>query len=498
MIYHLQKAGRKLRRKPTFVSNFHFVPFFGATKVSNLNFRLTRPKSRLGLLLGSSLLALSACAPQSPPISSATRAMPLSFELPPMKQFAAAPRLPMPALANADLVQDFLDLSFQLESGRPLPMLSRFEGPIGVRMIGSTSAVAQRDLQQLLARLRTEAGLPITFTQSADARIVIESISRARIQSAISGAACFVVPNVRNWAEFQRARQTGGLDWATLRSRTTATVFIPADAPPQEIRDCLHEELAQALGPLNDLYRLENSVFNDDNIHSILTPYDMLMLRAYYHPALSNGMSREAVARRLPAIFGQLNPAGAATSPNSGTHIDPRWKDAISDVISSSLSYQHRQNAAETAIRLANSSNLPQQSRAFSYYAYGQLKMARDAGVAYGAFRAADQLYRTTPNTALHSAHTSVQLAAFALSAGEAATTLRLTDAAIPVAYAHQNAAILATLMLLRAEALDLAGRAEDAAEQRLDSLGWARYGFGSDETVRRKLAEIAALNPAI
>jgi len=33
---------------------------------------------------------------------------------------------------------------------------------------------------------------------------------------------------------------------------------------PQEVRDCLHEELAQALGPLNDLYRLPDSVFNDD------------------------------------------------------------------------------------------------------------------------------------------------------------------------------------------------------------------------------------------
>ena len=28
-------------------------------------------------------------------------------------------------------------------------------------------------------------------------------------------------------------------------------VFVPADASPQELRDCLHEELAQALGPLN-------------------------------------------------------------------------------------------------------------------------------------------------------------------------------------------------------------------------------------------------------
>ena len=52
------------------------------------------------------------------------------------------------------------------------------------------------------------------------------------------------------------------------------------------MRDCLHEELAQALGPLNDLYRLPNTVFNDDNFHSVLTGFDMTILRATYAPGL--------------------------------------------------------------------------------------------------------------------------------------------------------------------------------------------------------------------
>jgi len=30
----------------------------------------------------------------------------------------------------------------------------------------------------------------------------------------------------------------------------------------------------------------------------------------------------------------------------------------------------------------------------------------------------------------------------------------------------------------------------------RLDSLGWARYGFGADWAVRAKLREISALSP--
>ena len=37
---------------------------------------------------------------------------------------------------NADIARDFLELSFKMESGRPLPVLTRFEGPITVRATG--------------------------------------------------------------------------------------------------------------------------------------------------------------------------------------------------------------------------------------------------------------------------------------------------------------------------------------------------------------------------
>ncbi len=71
-------------------------------------------------------------------------------------------------------------------------------------------------------------------------------------------------------------------------------IFLPGDVSPQETRDCLHEEMAQALGPLNDLYRLGDSVFNDDNFHTVLTGFDMLVLRTYYAPDLRSGMTARA------------------------------------------------------------------------------------------------------------------------------------------------------------------------------------------------------------
>jgi len=66
----------------------------------------------------------------------------------------------------------------------------------------------------------------------------------------------------------------------------------------------------------------------------------------------------------------------------------------------------------------------------------------------------------------------------------------------LDVAARTENAALLSTLMLLQAEAYDLTGRPEQARAVRVDSLGWARYGFGADWAVRAKMNEISALNP--
>ena len=73
------------------------------------------------------------------------------------------------------------------------------------------------------------------------------------------------------------------------------------------MRACLNEEIGQALGPVNDLYRLPDSVFNDDNIHLQLTGFDLLMLRILYSPELRVGMSRDAASAALPALLARLN-----------------------------------------------------------------------------------------------------------------------------------------------------------------------------------------------
>ena len=438
------------------------------------------------------LLALAACAP-APRVE--TNRAPIDITFPPMERFRAAS--PGPALRpNSEIAEDILDLAFSLESGRALPVLTRFEGPITLRVQGPLPEAASRDLDDLLGRLRREAGIPITRITGGEARITLEAVPGEVLRRTVPDAACFVVPRISGFSQLAPARRTGALDWATLRTRERATIVLPADAPPQEIRDCLHEELAQALGPLNDLYRLPDSVFNDDNVHTVLTGFDMLVLRAYYDPALRSGMTRGEVAARLPAILARINPRGAYQPARFATRTPRAWSEAIRTALGRAVSSSSRIAAASEAIRIAEAMGWDDHRRAFAHYAMGRVLQASDPQAAQQHYLEADRFYARTPGAELHRAYVATQLSAYAITRGEGAEALRLTGPHIETARRNENAALLATLMLLRAEALELENRHAEARSVRLDSIGWARYGFGPDWAVRAKLREIASLNP--
>ncbi|AMY68972.1 hypothetical protein AKL17_1720 [Frigidibacter mobilis] len=360
---------------------------------------------------------------------------------------------------------------------------------------------ARTDIDRLAARLRAEARIPLRVAEgpppAAGNAIVVEFLPRAQMQALVPEAACFVVPRIGSWDEYRAARRSARLDWATLTVRQRAAVFIPSDTSPQEIRDCLHEEVAQALGPLNDIYRLPDSVFNDDNFHAILTGFDMLVLRLYYAPELANGMTRAEVAARLPALLARVNPGGGSAAQSAPADPTPRaWIDAVERALGPRASEAARRDAARRAVAIAQASGWSDGRAGFSWFALGRLSLSGDLGTAFTAFLRAALIYRARPGMEIQAAHVDMQLAAFALSAGQAEDTLTFVDRSLPVVAQAENAALLATLMLLRAEALELLGRSSEARAVRLDAMGWARYGFGPEPEVRRRVAEIAALSP--
>jgi hypothetical protein len=440
------------------------------------------------------LLGLAAC--DAPPPEVPQRRMVETAPVPPMRSFGAMP-VPPPARGNAQMAQDFLDLSFRLESGRTVERLTRFEQPVTVTMTGAVPPTAASDLARLLERFRREAGIDVRALPRGPAAVTIEFLPRARMQALVPDAACYVVPRVSSFAEYRGARRSPRVDWTTLEVRERVAVFIPSDVAPQEVRDCLHEELAQALGPLNDLYRLSDSVFNDDNFHAVLTGFDMLMLRVHYDPDLQNGMTPAEVAARLPAILARLNPGGQRPGPAVPDATPRDWIEAVETALGPRRGYGERRRAAVTAVALARDEGWDDARLAFSHFALGRLTLADDPGLSVAALTEAARIYRRLPGGAIHAAHIDMQMAAYALSGGDAAAAIVLADRAMPVAMAAENAALLASLMMIKAQALDQQERGTAAAALRLDSLGWARYGFGGDAEVRARLSDIAILTRA-
>ena len=439
---------------------------------------------------------LTACAPTLK-TGQITRISPTAISLPAMKSPAGAPA-PAPTRSNQSIARDFILLAFQLETGRELPVLSRFEGPITLRVTGlATGPATQRDLDQLIARLRAEGRVPITQTSAnTPANINVEFIPQKTLSRAVPQAACFVAPGVTSWAEFTSRRSTSTRDWAKLTTRTQVAIFIPGDTSAQEIRDCLHEEIAQALGPVNDLYHLTDSIFNDDNFHTVLTGFDMVILRAFYDADLRSGMTREAVAARLPAILARINPRGRSGALSNVSATPQSWTNDIEAALGGRGIGSKQLAAAKRAVRTARGQGWNDNRLGFSLYAQGRLALAHDSALALASFAEAETIFRSDPSTRLHAAHVAVQAAAYALSSGRPNAAIEIADENSSVALKAENPNLLSTLLMIKAAALDALGKSSEATIVRLDSLGWARYGLGSEAEILDRLAEITALAP--
>lgn len=444
------------------------------------------PCLALALLAGCALPRINE-APPGAPLADTT-------PLPEMKLFGEPDPLPV-TRSNVEIARDFMDLSFRLESGTRLPVMTRFEEPVTLALAGDATPFISYELDRLLQRLRTEAGLDLDrLPDGATAAITIEAVPEIEMRRTVPQAACFVLPTRIDWQTFRDDRASVAADWSRLRERHAATVFLPADVSPQEIRDCLHEEIAQALGPLNDLYRLEDSVFNDDNLHSVLTGFDMLMLRLTYDPALSTGMTRDEVAELLPDLLAEANPAGRTPEPRVFSPTPRLWVQDIETALGPPR--PGRSFAANRALALARREGWEDTRLGLSYLTAARLASARDGQQALEYFLQANDIYGRRTATQIHAAQVGLQISAFALASGQWEQALAISLEYVPVAERAENAALLSDLLFVQAAALQALGQPEAAREARRESLGWGRYGSRDDRELRERAAEIDRLVP--
>ncbi|MER5171464.1 DUF2927 domain-containing protein [Thioclava kandeliae] len=369
-------------------------------------------------------------------------------------------RAPTTGMAgNSQLATDFLELGFQLESGRPLAQFTRFEGPISVTLKGNVPPRAPSELGTLISRLQSEAGIPVTAKPGNANRINVEFVPRREMKGLVPAVACFVTPNAASWEDYRKTRRTALSDWTRVTQRRQASVFIPADVSAQELHDCLNEEISQALGPLNDLYRIPDSVWNDDNFVSTLTRHDMTILRAWYDPALHSGMSQPEVMSALTSVLSRINPAGGQFSRVLSDPTPRSYENAVNRAMGAGGA-RGRQAAAKQAIEIAAAQGWTDTRMGFAWYLLGRLSL-NNPDQALQAYLQASEYFAITPRAYMQTAHTDMQLAAYALGSGRAQQAMQLSTRGLLNASQSGNGELSAQLMTIRAKAQKTVGSSQ-------------------------------------
>ena len=440
---------------------------------------------RLILIL---VLALGACTP----LSNVPKGRDGSYATAPMPaypRFGQALPAGTTAYSNDSLADLFVQLTHGLEWGARRPNLIRYERPVVVGLSGPGSAAYAGFLDRYLAQLRGNAGLDIARRAGAQ-NLFIRFVPGNAFRRRVPSHACVVAPGAVRWADFRSGPgRYGSGAFERQRALTAMTVFIPDNAEPYLIRICLIEEIAQALGPANDLYGLGSSIFNDDGAHVWPTRLDYLMLRVLYAPELRTGMDRATTRRRALLALNRLNPAGrrAPPLPNAARPAPAGWAKAIRAAFDRTDTRTDRVAAARRAVSLAQrrAPNSAYHCRALS--ALLRIADARSAGIE-GATKTAARVCSAAHGSGdIRLAQLKLDQARLLYLAGSpqgALATLRGLERAFAD---HGQEERLSALYALQAAALRAIQQGKRSFEARRRAAEWGAYALGRDHPdVRR------------
>lgn len=221
----------------------------------------------------------------------------------------------------------------------------------------------------------------------------------------------------------------------------------------------------------------------------------MLILKITYAPELRSGMSRTQVQSLLPVILAQINPKGEAVEPNYLKATPRLWIDLIQASLNFKLASSKRRTAAHQSVEIAQARGWQDHRLGLSYFALALMTEPQDSQHAKTFFQSAMRVFQRSSESRLHRAFAASHLASYALVEGRPQAALDLLEPSINIVMLHENATLLVTLMLLKAEALKMLDRSAEARSIRLDSLLWARYGFGTEQAWNRKRRDVSRLS---
>ena len=386
--------------------------------------------------------------------------------------------------SNDSLAQAFVHLTHDLEWGERRPNLVRYERPVSVGVTGHSATLYLPFLDGFLAELQAQTGIAIARKQARH-NLSIHFVPGRAFRQKMPQHFCVVAPGGLSWEQFQADPvRHGTRAYERIRSLKAMSVYIPDNLEPYLVRLCLIEEIAQALGPANDLYGLGPSIFNDDAAHVWPTRLDYLMLRVLYAPEMRTGLNRRETQARARRVLARLNPEGerAAALPPLRLRSLRGWDDKVRE-----RSPQSRRAASAMARKRAPG------SAHHCYSLIAEARLLRDDPT--GAIRVLDRA-RQVCSTAhgsddIRVALITLERARATFKSGRPEAAYKLTERLEGILSAHGHDERLVALYDLQAASLQAIQQGTKSFEARRRAAEWGAYALGRNHAdVRRLLGQ--------
>ncbi|PYE81269.1 DUF2927 domain-containing protein [Pseudoroseicyclus aestuarii] len=205
------------------------------------------------------------------------------------------------------LYDEYTEADGRLEQRSQLSRLRRWEQPIRMDVVfGDTVPQRQRDRDQsaittYASRLARLTGHPIAQVPSGGNFTVMvlneddRGPAAAKLRALVPGISdssvrAFLQPPPDTLCMVIALDQGGG------QTYSHAIALIRGEHPDLLRLACIHEELAQGMGLVNDSPLARPSIFNDNEEFGLLTRHDELLLQMLYDDRLAPGMSAAEAA----------------------------------------------------------------------------------------------------------------------------------------------------------------------------------------------------------
>lgn len=200
--------------------------------------------------------------------------------------------------------------------------LKRWKSPVRIKVeFGASVPLEKRskdlaNINSYAKRLARLTGHPVSVVQnSANFHVLIlnENERRAygpRLQQLAPHMSDVTLRTITRMRRSISCLMYSENDTETRDNLVNAVVIIRGEHPDLTRNICIHEELAQGMGLINDSRQARPSIFNDDQEFALLTKHDELLLTMLYDRRLMPGMTVEQARPIVEKIAGQLHNGG--------------------------------------------------------------------------------------------------------------------------------------------------------------------------------------------